>query len=263
MAIDWSNEPYARLFKRETDDDLLLTWEARAVWHEFLKRCDASGLLTTKRGVQGVAALLRIPHEVVERVLQELIEDGRIRSVPNVGFVAPNYTEANFASRSDRARQAESRLRRRQDAVSAVSGDSLVRESHAVSHAVTSGHTESQPVTHNTHNITDHHQSASPPAGDGFRLESEPKQKGKRRTATEIPPDWQPGETERQLATELGLNCDQEAVEFQSYWLSEGKTKKDWNQAFRNRLYSQARRGGSSKGWRQNTPVAPQWKDEL
>jgi hypothetical protein len=215
VAIDWSNEFFARLYKMETDDDLLLSWEARAVWHEFLKKCDRSGLLTTKRGVRGVAALLRIPLEVVERVLQELLEDGRMRSVPNVGFVAPNYIEANYTPRSDKARQAESRLRRREDAVSAGNDQSATG---TLSRDVTGGHATSQPVTHistdqNTHN--DHRSAALPPTDDiGFRLESPERPKAKQKTKRRdgIAEDWTPREEERRLACELGLDCDHEAA---------------------------------------------------
>ena len=137
MAIDWANEPYVRLFKRETDDDLLLTWEARAVWHEMLKRFDRSGLLETRRGVRGLAAMLRIPIEVVERVLPELLEDGRVRSVPPVGFAAKNYIAANDTRRSDGARQAETRIRRIQ---SALSSTNIEIDRHTASHGVTPSH---------------------------------------------------------------------------------------------------------------------------
>src|SRR5688572_9550929 len=131
MAIEWSSEPFARLYKRETDDDMLLSCEALAVWHAFLKRCDVKGHISTKHGVAGLARNIKIPLDVVERVLQELIEDGRIRSVPYQGFTAPNYVEANYAARSAAARKAASRL---------INGN----EPNEVSHDVTTGHDESQ-----------------------------------------------------------------------------------------------------------------------
>ncbi len=140
MALDWTNEPYTRLYKRDTDDDLLLSWEARSVWYEFIKKCDYSGIIPTRRGVRGLAATLRFPLDVVERALAELLEDGRLRSTEDkTGFIAPNYECANFAPRSDKARKVESRIRRRHEA---LSGEP-VTPGHTESHAATNGHTRS------------------------------------------------------------------------------------------------------------------------
>lgn len=145
MALDWSSEPYCRLFKRETDDDLLLSWQARAVWHELLKKFDRSGLIETKRGLKGLAALIRIPFEVVESAIPELLEDGRLRAVTQRNaFIAPNYMTANDTPRSNKARQDEFRKRRRSDVLSTTDHSDEetsalrdVTESNAVSHGVT------------------------------------------------------------------------------------------------------------------------------
>jgi hypothetical protein len=109
--MDWSNEPYVRVYTRETDDDLALSWEAMALWNQLMKRFDRSGYIETRRGARGIAAITRIPLQVVERVLAELIEDGRLVAVEG-GFVAPNYIAAQEASKSDRQRQKDSRDRR-------------------------------------------------------------------------------------------------------------------------------------------------------
>lgn len=256
MAIDWSNEPYARLYKRETDDDLLLSWEARAVWHEFLKKCDRSGLLETRRGVQGIAALLRIPLEAVERVLNELIEDGRLRSVPNVGFVAPNYVEANDTPRSDRARQAESRLRRRVDAVNAGN------DQHGAgypSRTVTHGHAESQDVTH-IRSDTDQTQIISTPPASPLVTQppAAPEKPRREKKRGGIPANWKPRDQEHELAREYGLDCDHEANEFLTYWLGDGRPKANWDQTFRNRLHSQSKR---KPNWQQRTSEVREIKE--
>lgn len=238
MGIDWSNEDYARLYKRETDDDLLLSWEARAVWHEFLKRCDKSGFLETKRGVKGFAALIRIPTDVVERVLQELIEDGRLQSVPHAGFLAPNYVTANYVARSDRARQAQSRLSRRVAGRAGSSGeqsegsdsgsDSASDENHeSVSRDVTSSHERS----HFSHPI---HPKAFRPPSSARAREGRPR-------FHKIPEDWQPREQERTEALSYGLDPDAEAKEFRTHWLGDGRTKENWDLAFSSRLQAQAR----------------------
>jgi hypothetical protein len=109
--MDWENEPYVKVYTRETDDDLLLSWEARALWGAMLLKFDRSGLLETKRGPRGVAALVRIPPEVVVRVLPELLEDGRLTEIDR-GYFAPNFMAAQEARKSDRLRQREMRVRR-------------------------------------------------------------------------------------------------------------------------------------------------------
>jgi hypothetical protein len=230
MAIDWATEPYVRLYKRETDDDLLLSWEARAVWYEMLRKFDHSGVLETRRGVRGLAALVRVPLEVVERVLPELLEDGRVRAIVNRGFVAPNYVPANFTARSDKARQQESRLRRSADV---LSGQNDTPRPQAPSQPVTSSHDESQPVTQistdqdkTDQGSTDHQPPPAPPR-------AKPR-KG-------IPESWQPAEAEYALARELGLDCDVEAREFKSFWLGDGRPKKNWDQTFHNRLLALAK----------------------
>jgi hypothetical protein len=109
--VDWSNEEYVKVYRRETDDDLILTWQARALWAAMLLKFDRAGLLETRRGVRGLAALVRIPMDVVQAVLPELLEDGRVQEVP-LGYFAPNFLAAQEASKSDKLRQRESRARR-------------------------------------------------------------------------------------------------------------------------------------------------------
>jgi hypothetical protein len=143
--MDWSNEPYVRVYTRETDDDLALSWEARALWDRLLTKLDRSGYIETKRGPRGLAAVTRIPLNVVERVLPELLEDGRLVSVEG-GFLAPNYIAAQEASKSDKQRQKDSRDRRRAYAldpnVTNRDGDVPNRDA-----SVTDGHDASRPVT--------------------------------------------------------------------------------------------------------------------
>jgi hypothetical protein len=141
--MDWSNEPYVRVYTRETDDELALSWEAMAVWNQLMKRFDRSGFVETRRGARGLAAITRIPLEVVERVLPEILEDGRLVAVDG-GFVAPNFIAAQEATKSDRQRQKDSRDRRRAQALDVTNRDESITIRDA---NVTPGHAESQPVT--------------------------------------------------------------------------------------------------------------------
>jgi hypothetical protein len=239
MAIDWSNEDFSRLYKRETDDDLMLSWEAEAVWHKFLKKCDKSGYLATRRGVQGLAALLRIPLDVVERVLRELLEDGRLRSVPPNGFIAPNYVDANYTARSGNARQAAFRAKERVGSVSDCNDQHGAGA--AMSHGVTPDNAESHGVTSGNENCQSINQSIQPFNHQSPSANDAPASKTKGRRG--IPEDWTPRPEERQLARELGLNCESEAAEFLSFWLGDGRPKKNWDQTFRNRLQFQSKNG--------------------
>ena len=63
--MDWSNEPYVKVYTRETDDDLLLSWEALALWRSLLIRFDRAGIIPIKNGWNSVARLVRMPVEVV------------------------------------------------------------------------------------------------------------------------------------------------------------------------------------------------------
>lgn len=119
--MDWSNESYVRLYTRDTDDDLVLSWEARAVWHEMLKKFDRSGLLSLRRGRRGLAAVLRLPVDVVESAIPELVEDGRVVEL-ELGYFAPNFLEAQEAPSSDPHRKRESRARRRDIAAAEAAG---------------------------------------------------------------------------------------------------------------------------------------------
>jgi hypothetical protein len=136
--MDWSNEPYVRMYTRETDDDLALSWEALCVWRAMLLKFDRSGVIETRRGARGLAAVLRAPFEVVERALPELLSDGRIVQ-SDAGYLAPNFITAQEATKSDKLRAKESRERRRSRN---LVGDVTKRDAN-----VTSGHTASHGVT--------------------------------------------------------------------------------------------------------------------
>src|SRR5690242_5237487 len=110
--MDWSNERYVRLYTRNTDDWIALGWEARAVYALLKREVDRAGVLETKRGARGVAAVCRMPVDVVERGLEELLADGWVKEC-ELGYVYPDYIESEEASQSDAQRQRESRATRR------------------------------------------------------------------------------------------------------------------------------------------------------
>lgn len=224
MSLDWSTEPFAPLFKRVTDEDRLLTWKARAVWREFLQRCDNEGFIEARRGVRGFAAVLEIPLDVVEGALPELIEDGRIRSLPDRGFLAPNYAAALCGVYEQIARARDKKRKKAQRASGARTSP------------------DKSKVTDQGSDLD----LGSPslfPEPDPFKQSSgDHATSGRARGRHRIPNDWKPRDQERASCVELGLNCDEEAAEFLSYWQGDGRTKADWDRTFLNRLYQQAKR---------------------
>lgn len=142
--MDWSNEEYVRLYTRDTADDLELSWEALALWRALLCKFDRAGRVGARNGWMSIAALTRIPADVCKRVGPELLKDGRLKQVPG-GFFAPNFTDAQTASKSDKVRQRESRDRKRKELASQVIENT--EACHEQSQAVTPSHEQSQNVT--------------------------------------------------------------------------------------------------------------------
>lgn len=137
--MNWEEERYVRVFTRDTAEDMMLPWDAMALWWALLRKFDRSGVLVLgKAGVEGLVAMTRIPLDVIERVLPLLLKDGRIVLVEG-RIVAPNFIAAQETRQSDAARQRDSRERRRAHAMRPSAGDPPV--------PVTSGHQSSPGVT--------------------------------------------------------------------------------------------------------------------
>ncbi len=138
--MDWSNENWVRMYTRDTEDDLVLPWQARAIWKEMLCKFDRSGLIELKRGRAGLAALVRYPIEVIDVAIPELVADGRVREIAN-GYFAPNFMTAQEAPASDKHRKRESREKRRaRSAAATPNGQSVTNRDH-------DGSLDADPVT--------------------------------------------------------------------------------------------------------------------
>lgn len=155
--MDWSNERYVRLYTRDTDTWISLSWQARALLALMLRKVDRAGVLETVRGARGVAGLTTLPLEVVEVGLADLLEAGTVREI-GVGYFMPKFLEAQEAPMSDAQRARDSRERRRDKATAAqitrdVESQNGASASHSVtetSQAVTPRHTASlQPTQTN------------------------------------------------------------------------------------------------------------------
>lgn len=217
--MDWENERYVRLYTRSTVDDSVLSWQARALWHELLRKFDRSGVIDLGRhGTKGISALVGIPSDVVTGALLELAEDGRVGfNEEGTRLLAPNFLEAQEAKQSDKLRQARSRESRR-----ALSQN--VTECHDSSHGVTSGHTVSQPVT------------------PSLAVPSLAKLTGGAGRAHRIPKEWKPNDKHIAKARKLGLDAEDEADTFRNHADSKGRTLLSWDAGFHNWLKSSAKR---------------------
>ena len=226
--MDWANEKYVRLYVRDTPEWLILPWQAKALWPLLVRKLDRSGVLATKLGARGVAVLVGLPIEVVEAGLDALQEDGCLQK-HELGYLAPNFIEAQETSQSDAARQRESRQRRRsvRNAELPVADVPSDTECHTASHAVRVSHSTSQPVTLDQTRLDQTSLVLSSGPSD-----LKPKRGPRRRPNIPIPEDWQPRTIERDKATSLRLDCDREAQGFRNHHLAKGTLYANWDYAF-------------------------------
>lgn len=146
--MDWSNETWVKLYRRDTADWMLLSWRARGLFCLILRVVNRLGVLDLGRtGPRAVAALVHAGGDAAEIVaaLDELLADGcvtldgSILTVTN--FVAAQEATASQALRAKMHRERVSVTKRdapvtkRDDAV--TKSDGTVTRRHAPSRAVT------------------------------------------------------------------------------------------------------------------------------
>lgn len=162
----WEEERYVRVYIRDTTEWISLSWEARAVFYEMMRKVDRTGFIVVgKSGLRGLSALLRIPYEVVQRGIEGedgLLADGCVVAVDG-GLCIPNYIEAQESKQSDRQRKAEQRARDRD--LKLATGPSQptdqlgqgVTTCDQAGQAVTIGHAPGQFSDDASRNVTDSH----------------------------------------------------------------------------------------------------------
>lgn len=180
--MNFEDEPYARVYTRDTVTWKMLGWEGQTVLLHMLRdKFDRSGVLDLEchDPSQAVTAITGLPISVTEPGLKRLLET-KTWVLSNTKLVWPNYVEAQTCKRSDKARQQESRKNRNKDA--------LVHNGHDVSRAVTKPrkivtkrHDPSHGVTPSRAEPSSTEQSRSPaPLGSGASGDVDP-------SLTEIP----------------------------------------------------------------------------
>jgi hypothetical protein len=108
-GLSWSDERYVRSYTRDTLAWQLLSWQARALYHELKRHCDRVGVVKVgAHGVRGLAKITLLPVEVVQPGLEDpdgLLADAWVEWDPAVGtLLIPDHMEADEAPQSDAAR---------------------------------------------------------------------------------------------------------------------------------------------------------------
>lgn len=110
----WDIERYVRVYKRDTAEWLCLSWQARGLFYELLRKADRDGTLAVGRlePAQAVALLVRGTRADVAGPLAELLRDGCVMDVPAKGRAArhlliTNYREAQGEAASGAERTAK------------------------------------------------------------------------------------------------------------------------------------------------------------
>lgn len=139
----WEDEPYVKVYTRDTPEFLALELWSRCLLHEIIRKVDRAGILKVgKLGLRGIAVAVRSSWSTIEPYVTELLEDGRIIFDAGRGEVlVPNHIEAQETAQSDASRKRKSREMARAGVTIRDHVESQnVTES---SRDVTSGHIES------------------------------------------------------------------------------------------------------------------------
>lgn len=112
--MNWSDERYVRIYTRDTTSWLLWSWQAQALFCLLLRKADRTGAIDLgAHGKRGVCAHVKMPWEVAEGALDELLTDGclQVRNETSTDrnaktiLVFPNYVAAQEAVASSKLRQ--------------------------------------------------------------------------------------------------------------------------------------------------------------
>jgi hypothetical protein len=113
--VNWEDEPYVRIYTRDTANWLDLPFQARLLFYEIERKVDRVGCLEF-RTYESLARVLLVPVDFLKAGLPALFEDGCIEPIQDgarAGLIVPNFVEAQEAVRSDKLRQAERRRKMR------------------------------------------------------------------------------------------------------------------------------------------------------
>jgi hypothetical protein len=152
--MDWSDEPYVRLYTRDTTNWRRFGWEGQAVLSLLLRKVDRAGVLDLGDLApwEAVALATGMPEEVVQTGVARLLKLGTL-TVRGEQLVIPNHLAAQTSTKSDKLRQKETRERRALGLDPSVTNrDGAVTPRDVASRKSVPGHAESHAVT-NSHSL--------------------------------------------------------------------------------------------------------------
>lgn len=113
----WEDEPWIKLYTRDTVTWRRWTWEARTVFLHLLRKVDRSGIIELgdeKDAAGAISLLIDVPPSVVDRALPQLLAGERPSVVVREGVVVlPAFIEAQSSSTSANQRARVHRERKR------------------------------------------------------------------------------------------------------------------------------------------------------
>jgi hypothetical protein len=197
--MNFADEPYVRIYTRDTKTWLKLGFEGQTVLLFLTRKLDRSGVLDgIEDPAEDVALITGVPLEIVRIGLERLLDRG-VFELKGTRLIAPNFIEAQSCAKSDRLRQQELRERRRSETLGTpeaewapASEPAPVTKRDEPSRevtAVTARHEPSQIVT----------PILSVPSsflslGERARVANETELAAEPPTIAFLPKDWEPGE---------------------------------------------------------------------
>ena len=116
--MDWANEPWVKVYTRDTADMMAIGPEGRALWWELLRKVDRAGVVDIDGDPSVLPELLRIPWEWYEVGFPKILKR-KMALMRGGKVIIPSHVDAQETRQSDRQRQRESRSRRREKALAA------------------------------------------------------------------------------------------------------------------------------------------------
>jgi hypothetical protein len=194
--MDWSDETWVKLYRRDTSDWLLLSLGARGLFCLLLRAVSRSGILELgKTGPRAVAVYLRGEWREVEPLLAELLADGCVE-IHGTSLVIRNFVAAQEAALSEKARARVHRekmrdskrgepedatVTKRDEAITKgddriTKRDETVTGGHAASRGVTGRHEEKEETeeTRRNRSTPDGVLPPQPPGGGAPAVEPDP-----------------------------------------------------------------------------------------
>ena len=243
--MNFEDEPYVRLYVRDTKTWLRLEFEGQCVLMFLLRKLDKAGVLDgMDELVSDVALVTRVPEAIVAVGLPRLLKWGVFQLVGN-RLIMPNYLQAQNAIRTDKARQRDMREKRLAQARLVTPRDADVTLRDETSREPTPDDASSRDVTLYCTDLY-----SAEPEGERARPhvattgpEPEPDTPEPvapvegpvvvtpiRRLAYFVPDDWQPNDLHRMRCAELRFALGDLVSRFRKTEFQ--RAYSDWNRRF-------------------------------